>query len=144
MYLPPLFLAATLLLAASSWSATEVAALRQAFNSLKGTPMTPGNYIVGRYTNFAFLDAYDNGDVPSDAMLSYIDEINKEITRKRQEFGLETLEIGDTLAKKRVRQYFEAVEKLPEDQQSTDLDRLTAEEVKEEVHVYFDEEEDEE
>ncbi len=80
------------------WSAQERNNLADQFNHLMGTPMTPGNYIVGRYTNFAFLDAYDNGDVPSDAMLYYIDEINKEITRKRAEYDFyttdELLEMG--------------------------------------------------
>ena len=41
---------------------------------------------------FAFLDAYNDGAEPHDAMMSYIDAINKEITRKREEFGLETLD----------------------------------------------------
>lgn len=80
------------------WSAQERNNLADQFDHLMGTPMTPGNYIVGRYTNFAFLDAYDNGDVPSDAMLYYIDEINKEITRKRAEYDFyttdELLEMG--------------------------------------------------
>lgn len=74
------------------WSAQERDNLVQQFDNLKGTPMTPGNYIVARYTNFAFLDAYDGGDNPSDAMLYYIDEINKEITRKRAEYDFPTKE----------------------------------------------------
>ena len=73
-----------------SWSATEVAALRQAFNSLKGTPMTPGNYIVGRNTNFAFLKVYNADESPVDALLSYITDINKELTRKRDEYDFRT------------------------------------------------------
>ena len=39
---------------------------------------------------------------PSDELLSYINTINKEISRKHEEFGLETLEIGQTLADKRI------------------------------------------
>ena len=54
--------------------------------------MIAGSAFSARYTNFAFLDAYDNGDVPSDAMLYYIDEINKEITRKRAEYDFPTTE----------------------------------------------------
>ena len=60
--------------------------------------MTPGNYIVGRYTNFAFLDVVDDGDAASDAGLYYIDEINKEIERKRKEYDFpiedELIEMG--------------------------------------------------
>ena len=74
------------------WSAQERDNLVQQFDSLKGTPMTPGNYIIARYTNFAFLDVYDDGDAPSEAMLYYIDEINKEITRKRDEYDFPTQE----------------------------------------------------
>ena len=48
----------------------------------------PGSYILGRYTNFAFLDAYNNHADPVDSLLSYINTINKEITRKRTEFDL--------------------------------------------------------
>ena len=51
----------------------------------------PGSYIYSRYMKFAFLDAYNDGAEPHDAMMSYIDAINKEITRKREEFGLETI-----------------------------------------------------
>jgi hypothetical protein len=39
---------------------------------------------------FAFLDAYNNGAVPYEAMLSYIPAINGEIARKREEFNLPT------------------------------------------------------
>ena len=52
--------------------------------------MTPGNYILSRYTNFAFLDVYDKGDAASEAMRYYMDEINKEITRKRAEYDFPT------------------------------------------------------
>lgn len=72
------------------WSAQERDNLVQQFDALKGTPMTPGNYIIARYTNFAFLDVYDDGDAPSEAMLYYIDEINKEIERKRAEYDFPT------------------------------------------------------
>lgn len=79
-------------LKAQPWSSQEVKNLSQQFESLEGTPMTPGNYIIARYENFAFLDAYDNGKSPSDALLYYIDEINSEITRKRDEYDFLTYE----------------------------------------------------
>lgn len=74
------------------WSAQEKINLIEQFDNLMGTPMTPGNYILARYTNFAFLDVYNDGDAASDAMLYYIDEINKEITRKRAEYDFPTEE----------------------------------------------------
>ena len=48
-------------------------------------------------------------------LLSYINVINKEINRKRAEFKLETLEIGQTLASKRIDQALVALEILAED-----------------------------
>ena len=48
----------------------------------------PGGYIISRYVDFAFMAAYNNGANPTESLLGYIDNINAEITRKRQEFGL--------------------------------------------------------
>ena len=100
------------------WTTEELKNVMLQFNNLASIPNYPGSYIIDRYTKFAFLAAYNNKKNPVEELSSYITTINKEITRKRQEFGLETLEIGDTLAKKRVRQYFEAVDALPEDQKA--------------------------
>ena len=79
-----------------SWSADERRAIEQQFESLEGTPMTPGNYIVGRNQEFAFLAVYNNGTTPAEAMQSYISDINKELSRKRDEYDFriqeETLE----------------------------------------------------
>ncbi len=74
------------------WTAQELRNLRQQSQSLKGTPMTPGNYIVTRYTNFAFYDVVDDGMTASEAMLQYEDDINNEITRKREEYNFKTAE----------------------------------------------------
>ena len=70
-----------------SWTAQEKKNLDQQFKSLKGTPMSPGNYIVARYTNFAFYNVVDDGDVAAEAMRSYLDDIDNELTRKRSEYG---------------------------------------------------------
>ena len=72
----------------------------------------PGSYIIGRYTDFAFMSAYNDNQDPTEALLGYIYTINKEITRKRAEFGLETLEAGETLADKRLGQAKAAAEEL--------------------------------
>ena len=44
-----------------------------------------------RYVKFAFLDAVNAGADPVDALSEYIDAMNAEITRKREEFGMKTL-----------------------------------------------------
>jgi len=93
------------------WTAEEYEQLSLQFNNLASIPNYPGNYIVGRYTNFAFLAAYNDKADPVTELQSYIKTINVEITRKRTEFGLETLKDGQTLAEKRME---EAEQKLSE------------------------------
>ena len=61
-------------------------------NNLNSIQNYPGSYIYSRYMKFAFLDAYNNGADPYEAMMSYIPTINDEIKRKRDEFGLKTAE----------------------------------------------------
>ena len=60
--------------------------------NLSAVPNHPGSYYLSRYISFAFLAAYNEGKDPADALLSYVPTINKEITRKRQEFGMEVYE----------------------------------------------------
>ena len=73
-----------------SWTASEKAAIRDQMANLNAIVNYPGSYIISRYMKFAFLDAYNDGANPVEAMLSYINSINGEITRKREEFGLKT------------------------------------------------------
>ena len=94
------------------WTNEELQRIRAQFNNLASIPNYPGRYIVARYIEFAFLAAYNANEDPQQAMRSYITAINKEITRKRAEFGLETLEQGQTLASKRFDQAKAAAEEL--------------------------------
>lgn len=84
------------------WTTEEYKQIAAQFESLAAVPNYPGAYIVSRYTGFAFLAAYNDGADPSKSLLQYVQTINKEITRKRKEFGLETLEMGQTLADLRI------------------------------------------
>ncbi len=86
------------------WTYDEYVEVDKQFQSLASVKNYPGYYYIGRYTDFAFLSAYNEGADPSTEILSYINTINTEITRKRQEFKLETLELGQTLADKRMAQ----------------------------------------
>ncbi len=79
-----------------SWTSQEIAAIREQMEQLDAIAPYPGYYIVGRYTNFAFLAAVNNGEDAVEALRSYISTINSEITRKRQEFNMATLEPGET------------------------------------------------
>ncbi len=75
-----------------SWTAKEKEAIDDQINNLDSIVNFPGSYIISRYMKFAFLDAYNDGANAVEAMQSYIGAINKEITRKRQEFGLKNLD----------------------------------------------------
>ena len=97
------------------WTKAEYEQLSYQFQNLAAVPNYPGAYIVARYTNFAFLDAFNNGADPATALQEYITIINKEITRKREEFGLETLDyVGQTLAQKRMAQAEKELEEIYE------------------------------
>ena len=96
------------------WTNEELQRIKAQFDNLASVPNYPGRYIIQRYTDFAFLAAYNDNEDPQQAIRNYITAINKEITRKRAEFGLETLEQGQTLAQKRLEQATAAAELLAE------------------------------
>ena len=77
------------------WTSEEWANINAQFDSLGAVPNHPGSYYLARYVSFAFLAAYNEGKDPADALLSYVPAINKEITRKRKEFGMEVIEADD-------------------------------------------------
>ncbi len=81
-------------LASLPWTTDELEQIQAQFENLGSVPNYPGAYIIDRYTNFAFLSAYNDKANPSDALLAYINTINKEIERKRNEFNLEVLSDG--------------------------------------------------
>lgn len=73
-----------------SWTASERAAIEDQIAHLSSIPNYPGSYIYGRYVGFAFMDVQNNGSRPVDAISRYIDTINAEVTRKREEFKMKT------------------------------------------------------
>ncbi len=75
------------------WSSREYENLMEQFNNTVGITEYPGGYIITRYVDFAFMDVYNDGANATEAMLDYVTEINKEITRKRKEFGFDYIEI---------------------------------------------------
>ncbi len=80
-------------LLAQKWTDEERSAIRTVIDFTDCVPEYPGAYILTQYVSFAFLDTYNNGTNAADAMLEQITYINKEISRKRKEFGLDYLEI---------------------------------------------------
>ena len=96
------------------WTSDELVEVEKQFNNLLAIENYPGFYYVGRHTSFAFLAAYNDDKDPTTELLRYVNTINAEITRKRQEFNLETVELGSTLAEKRSNQIREALGVLEE------------------------------
>ncbi len=86
------------------WTSTDLENIFAQYNNLATIEEMPGGYIITRYVEFAFLDALNNNADPVEALLGYVDDINKEITRKRKEFELDTLELGETLADREAKQ----------------------------------------
>jgi len=84
-------------LADMAWTSSELDVLLKQFDNIALIENHPGGYILDRYIGFAFLDAYNKGKEPVQQLRSYITAINKEITRKREEFDMYTLPLGKTL-----------------------------------------------
>ncbi len=99
-------------LASMPWTYDEYIEVSKQFENLTAIENYPGFYYVGRHTSFAFLAAYNEDKDPTTELLRYVNTINAEITRKRQEFNLETVELGSTLAEKRSDQIRDAFEIL--------------------------------
>ena len=83
-----------------SWTAKEKAAIQNQIENLNSIVNYPGSYIIARYMKFAFLDTYNDGAKPYDAMMNYISAMNDEISRKRDEFDLPTFNADEEPPKK--------------------------------------------
>lgn len=77
---------------AQPWTISERAAISEQLKQLAGIPYYPGNYIVSTYVDSAFQIVYANKTNPADEMLNRIIYINREISRKREDFRMETYE----------------------------------------------------
>ncbi len=75
-------------LLSQAWTDEEKAAMLEQIPFLKGIPFNPGDYNISRYVNFAFLAAYNNKENPVDTLMTYVLDINKELSRKREEYHL--------------------------------------------------------
>lgn len=79
-----------------SWTTKERDAIEDQIRHLSAIVNYPGSYIIARYTNFAFLDVVNKSRDPIDSILNYVPTINAELTRKREEFNMKTLGVGET------------------------------------------------
>ena len=58
----------------------------------KGIPEVPGGYYTLRHADNAFNRTYTLMTDPRETLLDYLDEINAELTKKRQEMGISTID----------------------------------------------------
>ncbi len=71
-----------------AWTIEEQNILLAQWNVTVGVPEVAGGYYTGRNLENAFREVVNNNYNPRDTFDIYIQTINNEITRKRQEFGL--------------------------------------------------------
>ena len=71
------------------WTSEQKAALKQQWNWVDGTPEVPGGYLMSRHINNAFRKiVYNDADL-RETLGEYKVIIDKELTLKREEYGLE-------------------------------------------------------
>lgn len=71
------------------WTSQNLRQLQAQWQSVQGVPEVPGSYLVNREINFAFRAVVVSGDEAREALLDHLDNINREITKKRKEFHLD-------------------------------------------------------
>lgn len=72
----------------SSWEKEDAQLLREQMQSLSAVENVPGGYYLTRHIDNAFRNVVYNGKKPMDVMYDYVHKINRELTVKREEFGL--------------------------------------------------------
>jgi len=74
------------------WSNSELESLLGQFEHTAGLPAVPGNYMTTRMVQYAFNDTVSDNANPRETLYLNIKDINEELTRKRQELHLSTVE----------------------------------------------------
>lgn len=75
-----------------SWSSKESAVLDEQHEWAFGIPQVAGGYYTERHITNAIRKVMNNNEDPRETILDYVVTINKELSNKREEFGLKTLE----------------------------------------------------
>ena len=77
-----------------TWSSKEYTNLLNQLNHVSAVPEVPGGYYLSRVLNFAFSRVYNGSgeqsmaENPVEVIGEYIDELNDELKRKREEFSV--------------------------------------------------------
>ncbi|MBR5379352.1 MAG: extracellular solute-binding protein [Clostridia bacterium] len=70
------------------WPDSMLPTIKAVLGDLHGIPQVPGGYITGRYLYNAFITVITEYENAADTLFECNELINKEITKKRREFGL--------------------------------------------------------
>lgn len=70
------------------WTKEEIASLTAQLENTKGLPEVPGAYMTTRMVDYAFKNVVTDGQNPREALFLNAKTINKELDKKREEFGL--------------------------------------------------------
>lgn len=70
------------------WSLKDSEQLLKQFDATVGVPEVPGGYMTTRAIDYAFRAVVTNGESPRESLYLNIKQIDKELTKKRQEFHL--------------------------------------------------------
>jgi ABC-type glycerol-3-phosphate transport system substrate-binding protein len=71
-----------------SWPTETLNTLMKQRDESTFAPIIPGSYYVSRHVGNAFREVVTLGELPREAMSKYVESINSEIRKKREEFGL--------------------------------------------------------
>lgn len=71
-----------------AWTTEEIKTLTQMWDAAVGIPGVPGGYYIGRNLENSIRSVINNDTNPRETFKEYIEQIDNEITRKREEFGL--------------------------------------------------------
>ncbi len=71
------------------WTTSEYQILQEQWEWTKGIPNVPGSYMTGRHLDNAFRKVINERANPRETIYDYVQVINKELEKKRREFGLD-------------------------------------------------------
>ncbi|MCL2740863.1 MAG: extracellular solute-binding protein [Oscillospiraceae bacterium] len=71
-----------------AWPSVELAKIMASWDRVEEIPVVPGSYFIFRHMTNAYLKVTSDNEIPREALETYVKEINLEITKKREEFGL--------------------------------------------------------
>lgn len=74
------------------WPRADYQILKEQFETVVGIPQVPGGYFTWRNVNNAFYHVLKKNQSPRETLTDYVRYINAEITNKREELGLSTLD----------------------------------------------------